>query len=70
MKINVANVKSVINKTENGEDKMSKKEVEMDITDVELVRDSIGQIELIGNKYNIPTIELFNKINSLEKVKV
>jgi hypothetical protein len=49
---------------------MEKNEIIMDIIDIELVRDSIGQIELIGNKYNIPTIELFNKINSLEKVKV
>ena len=68
--MNVVNVKYVIKKTENGEDKMNKKEIEMDIIDIELVRDSIGQIELIGNKYNIPANVLFEKVSSLEKVKV
>ena len=68
--MNVVNVKFVIKKTEKGEDKMNKNEIEMDIIDIELVRDSIGQIELIGTKYNIPTNVLFEKVSSLEKVKV
>ena len=49
---------------------MTKKEIEMDIIDIELVRDSIGQIELIGNKYNVPANVLFEKVSSLERVKV
>jgi hypothetical protein len=49
---------------------MDKKEIEMDIIDIELVRDSIGQIELIGTKYNISANVLFEKVSSLEKVKV
>jgi len=68
--MNVVNVKFVIRKMENGEDKMNKNEIEMDIIDIELVRDSIGQIELIGTKYNIPANVLFEKVSSLEKVKV
>lgn len=68
--MNVVNVKFVIKKTEKGEDKMNKNEIEMDIIDIELVRDSIGQIELIGTKYNISANVLFEKVSSLEKVKV
>jgi hypothetical protein len=49
---------------------MSKNKIEMNIIDIELVRDSIGQIELIGNKYNIPANVLFEKVSNLEKVKV
>ena len=49
---------------------MDRKEIEMDIIDIELVRDNIGQIEIIGTKYNIPANVLFEKVSSLEKVKV
>jgi len=68
--MNVVNVKFVIRKMEKGEDKMNKNEIEMDIIDIELVRDSIGQIEQIGTKYNISANVLFEKVSSLEKVKV
>ena len=54
---------------ENAGDKMIK-EIEMDIKDIEIVRDSIGQIEQIGTKYNVSVNVLFEKVNSLEKVKV
>ena len=49
---------------------MQKEEIEMDIKDIELVRDSIGQIEHIGTKYNISANILFEKVSNLEKVKV
>jgi hypothetical protein len=53
-----------------GDWKMQEKDIEMDIKDIFLVKESIAEIDHIGRKYDLPAKEIIEKVNKLEKVKV
>lgn len=49
---------------------MQEKDIEMDINDIWLVKESMAEIEHIGQKYNLPARTVIEKIKKIEKVKV